>query len=367
MSELIPLGDEFFTGMVKDISKDLEFELEKCRIRPSDEIPPPPVCIKLKNKDGSESWFGTLGNVSTIIGKAKSRKTFALTLVVSAALKNDVLFDKISGNLPENQRTVLYFDTEQGSYHVQLAVKRICELAQVENPLNLKVYGLRSKSPDERLQLVEYAIQNTPEIGFVVIDGVKDLITSINDEEQATMITSKLMKWSEEKNIHIVNILHQNKGNEHARGHIGTELQNKSESVFSVTVSSENKEVSIFESEFCRGKEPESFAFKINEQGIPEIVEHETGNKKGFIHEFTEEKLWFLIQESFKNSSENGLRYGEIVLQLKVNYKQCYAPNEIGDNKAKEIITMCKNYGMIHQSGTKKPYTLNKQYQTASV
>jgi hypothetical protein len=321
----------------------------------------------LKNKDGSESWFGTLGNISTIIGKAKSRKSFSLALVVAAALKNEELFNKISGDLPESQRNVLYFDTEQGSYHVQLAIKRICELAQVTNPPNLIVYGLRSKSPDERLKLVEYAIQNTPQIGFVVIDGIKDLITSINDEEQATMITSKLMKWSEEKNIHIVNILHQNKGNDHARGHIGTELQNKSESVFSVTKSTDNKELSIFEAEFCRGKEPEPFAFRINEQGIPEIVQFETGKPKGFINEFTEEKIWFLIQESFKNSSEDGLKYAEMVLQLKVIYKQCYAPNEIGDNRAKELITLCKNYKMIHQSGNKKPYTLNKDYKCESV
>jgi hypothetical protein len=156
--------------------------------------------------------------------------------------------------------------------------------------------------------------------------------------------------------------LHQNKGNDHARGHIGTELQNKSESVFSVTKSTDNKELSIFEAEFCRGKEPEPFAFRINESGIPEIVEYETGNKKGFSQEFTEEKLYFLIQESFKTAPVDGIFYGELVNQMKVNYYQCYSPNKIGDNKAKELITMCKNYKMINQTGSKKPYILNKDY-----
>lgn len=366
MKEIIPLGDDFFTGMEKETTFELQTELERCRIKPSDEIPPPPVCIKLKNKDGSESWFGTLGNISTIIGKAKSRKSFSLALVVAAALKNEELFNKISGDLPESQRNVLYFDTEQGSYHVQLAIKRICELAQVKNPPNLIVYGLRSKSPDERLKLVEFAIEKIPEIGFVVIDGIKDLITSINDEEQATMITSKLLKWSEEKQIHIVNILHQNKGNEHARGHIGTELMNKSESVFSVT-KSQDDELSIFEAEFCRGKEPEPFAFRINEVGIPEIVDnYSTGNVKTFHDEFTEEKIWFLIQEAFK-SSECGLKYKELTSQIKLVYHQCYKPNTIGDNKAKDIISLSKTFKMITQETERKPYIINKDYKGLSV
>ncbi|MCU9931164.1 mobilization protein, partial [Escherichia coli] len=76
----------------------------------------------------------------------------------------------------------------------------------------------------------------------------------------ATMIVSKLMKWSEEKNILIVTVLHQNKGDNNARGHIGTELNNKAETVLSVSKSSDNEMVSIVQAEMCRNLEPESFA-----------------------------------------------------------------------------------------------------------
>jgi hypothetical protein len=62
---------------------------------------------------------------------------------------------------------------------------------------NLEVFGLRSCIPVERLQLIEHAIYNTKNLGFVVIDGIKDLVTSINDEAEVTMIASKLdARWN---------------------------------------------------------------------------------------------------------------------------------------------------------------------------
>src|SRR5690606_11735047 len=131
----------------------------------------------------------------------------------------------------------------------------------IEEPNNLKVYGLRCFKPSERLELIEHAIYTLPYVGLVVIDGIKDLINSINDEAEATMISSKLLKWTEEKNIHVINVLHQNKTADHARGHIGTELINKAETVLSVNVDEKDKGISIMTAEQTRNKEPQPFAF----------------------------------------------------------------------------------------------------------
>ena len=364
MIKTIQLNKEIVSRMTIQSKNECQLELEKCRIKPSDKILEPPVCLTIKNSDGSEAVFGTLGNISTILGKAKSKKTFSLALVVSATLRNDTLFNKLTGKLPDNQKNVLYFDTEQSNYHTQIAIKRICQLAQTMNPVTLFAYGLRSKSPAERLMLIEHAVYNTPQIGLLVIDGIKDLISSINDEEQATYITSKLLKWSEEKNIHIVTILHQNKGNEHARGHIGTELINKSESVYSVSTT-KNKQTSVFEAVFCRGKEPEPFAFQINDKGIPELIK-DFKPDKAFHDDFSEEKIWQLIQEAFKPTG-SALGYKDLTNQLKSVYYLSHGPSTIGDNKAKEIISLSKKYNMIYQEKEKKPYVINKDYSNVSV
>lgn len=58
------------------------------------------------------STIGTLGNFSASTGKAKSKKTFNISAIVAAALKNDEVL-KYSAYLPPNKRKILYVDTEQ--------------------------------------------------------------------------------------------------------------------------------------------------------------------------------------------------------------------------------------------------------------
>ncbi len=238
-------------------------KLEKVLINPLIDLMPPQICIEVFDNENESSILGTLGDFSLIIGKAKSKKSFFISIAVSAATKNNLVLDKIKGKLPSNQNQVLYFDTEQSEYYVQRAVQRICKITEIKNPENLKTYYLRKFSPKERLELIEHAIYNNSNIGLVVIDGIKDLVFSINDESEATNISSKLLKWTEENNIHIICVLHQNKSDNNARGHLGTELINKAESVVSITKAPENENISIVEAEFCRNKDFTTFAFEI--------------------------------------------------------------------------------------------------------
>lgn len=58
------------------------------------------------------SVIGTLGNFSASIGKAKSKKTFNVSAIVAAALKNGTVL-RYAAELPEEKRKVLYIDTEE--------------------------------------------------------------------------------------------------------------------------------------------------------------------------------------------------------------------------------------------------------------
>jgi len=259
--------------LVNNKTKDLQEKFAELEVKASDVIPPPQVAWEQVVKE-NKAILGTLGNFSLIIGKAKSRKSFFINIAVSTVLKNDLLLNQFRGALPQDKRKVIYFDTEQGKYHVQLALKRICKQISVDIPKDLEVYYLRTKKPAERLKIIEEIIYRTENLGFVVIDGIKDLVTSINDEGEATMIASKLLKWTEEKNIHITTVLHQNKSDNNARGHIGTELINKAETVLAVSKNEQDKDISIVEAQQCRNKEPLPFAFEINEDGLPVIAEN---------------------------------------------------------------------------------------------
>lgn len=346
---------ETFVNHVEEL-KDQYKELE---IKATDIIPPPKTAWK-QIVNGKAAILGTLGNFSLIIGKAKSRKSFFINIAVSTVLKKDKLLNQFQGNLPPDKNKVLYFDTEQGKYHVQLALKRVCKQIGEDVPKDLKVYYLRGKKPAERLEIIEQIIYNTENLGFVVIDGIKDLVTSINDEAEATMISSKLLKWTEELDIHIVTVLHQNKSDNNARGHIGTELINKSETVLSVTKNEQDKDISIVEAQLCRNIEPEPFAFEINEDSLPVIIEDfeirtETSKNKFDVTEMEDYKKYQLLTEVFSRGEE--FTYSELRIQLQLAYKKQFS-KKLGDNRAKELITDCKNNDWLLQEKTKSPYKL---------
>jgi hypothetical protein len=363
ISEVQQIASEDLNSPIIDLKStvydEIRTKLEGLKINPNEALSPPQIALQLKNaKTGDYGILGTLGNFSLIIGKAKSRKSFYINIALSAAISTDLIFDRFKGELPINRNEVLYFDTEQGKYHVQLAVKRICKQIEIEEPANLHTYHLRSQTPAERLALIEFAIYNSDKIGMVVIDGIKDLVTSINDESEATMIASKLLKWSEERNIHIIVVLHQNKSDTNARGHIGTELNNKAETVLSVTVSESNREVSIVEPQMCRNVPPEVFAFEvINDLPVPVenyVVRSETRKKRLEIQDIDDSTKVQLLTEVFTKGNE--FSYSEMIIQVKLAVKSQLGQS-IGDNKVKVMFTDCVKKGLLLQEKIKGPYT----------
>lgn len=340
----------------------LKNNLQSLKVSAKEPLQPPQIALQMVNKktDGY-CTLGTLGNFSLIIGKAKSRKSFFINIAVSSAISSDLILNLFKSDLPHNQNEVLYFDTEQGKYHVQLALKRICKQVDIEEPDNLNVYHLRSKTPVERLELIEYAIYNNDKIGIVVIDGVKDLVTSINDEAEATMIASKLLKWTEERNIHIITVLHQNKSDSNARGHIGTELINKAETVLSITKAETDSNISVVEAQQCRNIEPETFAFEIID-GLPVIAENyelrtETKKNKFDVTSLENYKKYQLLIEVFSNGKS--FSYKELEIQIKLASKKQLG-KELGNNVISSFITDCKNNKWLLQEKIKAPYTIGE-------
>lgn len=328
-----------------------------------EEIPEPQIALSMLNlKSGGEVIIGSLGDFGLVIGKAKSRKSFFISIAIATASGKDIILNRFQNHLPLEKSDVLYFDTEQSKYYVQKAVKRICTQINVSEPKNLHAFHLRSLSPIERLQFIEDEIKSNDKIGFVVIDGIKDLITSINDESEATMISSKLLKWTEERNIFILCVLHQNKSDNNARGHIGTELINKAQTVLSITKDENDNNISIVEPLFCRDKEPEIFAFEINEFGIPIEAENyelrtATAKKKYNITEIEEHKQFQLLNTVFSNN--DSFSYKDLETQIKLASKNVLG-NHIGTNQITYFIANCRNKNWLIQEKPKGKYTIGE-------
>lgn len=254
----------------KMLPEELASFIEESTIHMTDEYTCSPEVLRV-----GEAVIGTLGNFSASIGKAKSKKTFNVSAIVASALSNDEVL-RYNADFPSDKRNILYIDTEQGRHHCQKVLKRIVRLANLPidiEPKNLKILALRKYTPEERLAIVEYALNIIPNIGLVIIDGIRDFVYDINSPSEATKIISKLMQWTDDYQIHIHTILHQNKNDEHARGHIGTELNNKAETIMQIEVDKDDKSVSVVEAIHIRDKEFEPFAFRINDEALPELVE----------------------------------------------------------------------------------------------
>ena len=315
------------------------------------ELPSPPTVIRINGET-----YGTLGNFSLVIGKAKSRKTFFVTMLGSSATAN-MQDGTITAELPPHKRRVVYIDTEQSKFHALKVASRIRRLSGIDRPENLDVYYLRDTPYKTRIEVVEYVIQNTPDAGLVIIDGIKDLVADINSGPEATETADRLLKWTTQHNIHIVVLLHQNKGDMNARGHLGTELINKAETTVSITRESDNKEVSRVEAEYTRDKEFSPFAFLINDVGLPEIVEgwkkkdeNKRRTEKVSPGELDNYKHFELLQYIQRKIGDGQPKHREIINQIKLAF-QAATDRTIGDNKALEYLTHYQNENAIKKHG----------------
>ena len=236
-------------------------ECEQCAVDLSEEYIEPTPIIELEG-----CVVASVGNISAVVGEAKSKKTFLCSAIIG-----DLMRFKQPSRFGFTRRLgqVLWIDTEQSKLHARKLYERLIKLtnppSETEHPL-IKMLTLREKSPLERRTIVIRAIESYhPRL--VVIDGISDLQHNTNDLEESEEVVTQLMALSTIHNCHILCVLHTNPGSDKARGHTGSALQRKAESVLYVR---KVGDASIVEPQFCRNEPFERFAFKINDDGLPE-------------------------------------------------------------------------------------------------
>jgi hypothetical protein len=229
------------------------------------------------------------GELVADCGKAKSGKTFFLSILMAAALTGKALAlerteypTDTDPKSPEGIKPlkVLWIDTEQSQQSTQEILKeRIIPLAEgsvCDFNSTFYAFNLRGLGFDKRQKMVEVAVR-TIKPDICIIDGIKDLMTDINDAVQATLIMEKLMALAKELNCCIVCVLHQNKAEQdrNMRGSIGTELTNKAFEVFQCEMISDNDKTETFKvtHTFSRKKKmKQKLYYRINDEGLPEEV-----------------------------------------------------------------------------------------------
>lgn len=212
--------------------QELDNYLRQGEIKACEKPPVPPQILWV-----GDCTIATFGNFSASTGKAKSKKTFNITAMVAAAVNNSTVL-KYRASLPDGKRKILYFDTEQSRFHCHNVIERIYRLAGLsltKEDKRIKFYGLREFTPTLRIALIDYALRTFEGVGLVIIDGLRDLMYDINNAKESTDVMTMLMAWTSKYNLHIHCVLHLNKNDNNTRGHIGTELENKAETVLIIS------------------------------------------------------------------------------------------------------------------------------------
>lgn len=246
--------------------KELESYLSKGEIKATDKITIPPKILFV-----GDCTIATFGNFSASTGKAKSKKTFNISAMVAAAVTNTTVLN-YRADLPEGKRKILYFDTEQSKFHCHNVLERIYKLSGLslqKDDCRLLFWGLREYTPKLRIALIDYALRKHDEVGLVIIDGLRDLMYDINNGKEATDVMTVLMAWTSVYELHIHTVLHLNKNDNNSRGHIGTELENKAETVLVISKNTQNNSISEVRPMHMRDKEFSTFAFHIDDNKLP--------------------------------------------------------------------------------------------------
>jgi len=342
------------------IGKDLKIDelIAEAKVDPFELMEKPPSVLEIYGIP-----YGTLGNFSVIMGKPKSRKTFFATMLTIAVLDNNNLIYK-GFKTKQPYTNVIYFDTEQSRYHVnRLGHRIVSKLDLKPDNTAFSIYGLRKNPPESKLIVIEEIIYNAKNLSVVIIDGIADLITKgYNDEADAIMISSKLLKWTQELNIHIIVVIHQNKADSNSKGHLGGQLSQKAEVVLDVAKTTENRDFSVVKPSLSRGIDIADIYFTIDENGIPIIVDAPISNaSKKTIKKPTDFHYDFkinLIEEVFKGEGE--LLYKALMGKLK--YHLAEKGYQVGDNLLQAWIIYYREKQLILQLSEKKAYKLNDDF-----
>jgi len=243
----------------------------------NEDVPKPEPVFGVADPHHGNVFVGTKGNISLFKGSKKARKTFAISAVAAAVVGNTeiIRFKSLLGR----KGLVLYVDTEQGRYDCKNVLHRELKMTGLDvNDFSshLVFLTLRPHAPSIRKEVIKYAIEKlNSKLDLVIIDGIRDLMVDINDTSESTEIVTSLMAWSHDHNIHIINILHENKSNQNARGHIGSELDNKSESIIRIVKAENDENYSAIEAENMRGLSFDPYLFTIDDNAMPVLADED--------------------------------------------------------------------------------------------
>lgn len=227
---------ELFVRFLDRIYDETFAMLKPCEVDP---VHPPEVPRTIVSVGGVP--FGTQGNLLCVTGGEGSGKSHYAGALIAGALagnaESDTLGAEVAGN--EAGHAVLLYDTEQSLPQLYKNISVILRRSGIAKPPEaFKSYCLSCISRRDRLQAIVRSMDRYyyqyGGIHLVVIDGIADLIRSVNDESESVELVEELYRLAGIYNTCIVVVLHLVPSGMKIRGHLGSEIGRKAAAILSI-------------------------------------------------------------------------------------------------------------------------------------
>lgn len=138
------------------------------------------VCIEIGGKK-----IGSMGNIVTIQGKPKSRKTVFITGLIASFLSGSPVLG-MDCILPENAK-IAWIDTEQSKYDLYRCVSYVKKEFEAKVlPPCISVFQNRPLGPAENRAFLKELTTNFTEFKIIFLDGLLDFVSDMNNIEECT-------------------------------------------------------------------------------------------------------------------------------------------------------------------------------------
>lgn len=204
--------------------------------------------------DGSR--IGSRGNISLLIASPGSGKSAVCEAIVARRLNPHI---DAFGLDVHSDRPVVYIDTERTQDDHWTSWYRMTRRAQFERGAMLPdsaVFELWALIPsiDERCDRL-LSLLSTGTVGILIVDGITDFVKDVNDAEECNTFLTSMRALAMSAGTSLLFTIHGNPGmsQEKARGHLGSELLRRSESVLFLKVDAATRQRTLT-TNFSHGK-----------------------------------------------------------------------------------------------------------------
>ena len=203
---------------------------------PSKRPPPMRKIFQLNN-----TVICTPGNLTAITAQAKTGKSAFCAAMMAATMYHPDADSDCLGVFGPNyeKKALIYIDTEQSPEDFWFLVTRAMDRAKNTTPPEwLYAFCLAGLNPRECRKSLTLLLDELAEkhhgIQAVIIDGVADLVPSVNQEDECNSLVAELHGLAIKYDCPIIGVIHMNpkseRGNfDKVRGHLGSQLERKAE------------------------------------------------------------------------------------------------------------------------------------------